>query len=55
MILSSFPANCYKSLLSVMVNKDEYIYIYYEIVLKVHNKKKMEKDKEKIKTHLKLH
>ena len=26
------------------------IYIYYEIVLKVHNKKKMKKDKEKIKT-----
>jgi len=27
-----------------------YIYIYYEIVHKVHNKKKMKKDKEKIKT-----
>ena len=26
------------------------IYIYYEIVHKVHNKKKMKKDKEKIKT-----
>ena len=26
------------------------IYIYYEIVQKVHNKKKMKKDKEKIKT-----
>jgi len=26
------------------------LYIYYEIVHKVHNKKKMKKDKEKIKT-----
>jgi len=28
------------------------LYIYYEIVHKVHNKKKMKKDKEKIKTAL---
>jgi len=31
------------------------LYIYYEIMHKVHNKKKMKKDKEKIKTQNKKH